>query len=218
MDAKVTGIAYETIQEKDGSLPLLTPRAAVAAMAVQSARNIWKRLGCRGVLLGGILGVAPPTSPSSAAVLSVTMQPRRLRHGANVTIIATSNPEPSARSRRHLRRRHHLASNVWTIRESSRTPTFVIGAVLILGASAPKLVRRDMLPPMKRAPSSSTSPSIRGGCCGNFARHHPHRSVYFVDNVLHYCVSNMPAAVPALSTYGLNSYPALPHAARQQRR
>lgn len=208
METRVTGIAYETIQEKDGSLPLLTPMSEVAGrMSVQiGAQYLEAPNGGRGVLLGGIPGVAP----ANVVVLGggiVGHNAAKMAHGlgANVTII-----DKNLNRLRELDDIYNggvttLASNVWTIRESLRHADLVIGAVLIPGASAPKLVRRDMIPGMKRGAVIVDVAIDQGGCCETSHATTHTDPVYYVDNVLHYCVSNMPAAVPNTSTYGLNN-------------
>jgi alanine dehydrogenase len=208
MESKVTGIAYETIQEKDGSLPLLTPMSEVAGrMSVQvGAQYLEAPNGGRGVLLGGIPGVAP----ANVVVLGggiVGHNAAKMAHGlgANVTII-----DRNLNRLRELDDIYNgavitLASNTWTIRESLKHADLVIGAVLIPGASAPKLVRRDMIPLMKRGAVIVDVAIDQGGCCETSHATTHTDPIYYVDNVLHYCVSNMPAAVPHTSTYGLNN-------------
>ncbi len=208
LETKVTGIAYETIQEEDGSLPLLTPMSEVAGrMAVQiGAQYLEAPNGGRGVLLGGIPGVAP----GNVVVLGggvVGHNAARIAHGlgANVTII-----DKNLNRLRELDDIYNggvitLASNAWTIRESLRHADLVIGAVLIPGASAPKLVKRETLQVMKRNSVIVDVAIDQGGCCETSHATTHTDPVYFVDNVLHYCVSNMPAAVPHTSTYGLTN-------------
>ena len=208
MESGVTAIAYETIQESDGSLPLLTPMSEVAGrMAAQiGAQYLEAPNGGRGILLGGIPGVAPANVVilgggvvgHSACKIAVGM-------GANVTII-----DKNLNRLRELDDIYNgvvitLASNPWTITESLRSADLVIGAVLIPGASAPKVVRRDMIAQMKRGAVLVDVAIDQGGCCETSRATTHTDPVYYVDNVLHYCVSNMPAAVPHTSTYGLNN-------------
>lgn len=208
MEAQVTAIAYETIQEKGGSLPLLTPMSEVAGrMSVQiGAQYLEAPNGGRGILLGGIPGVAPAnvtilgagTVGHSACRVAVGM-------GANVTVIDKNLNRLREMEDIYGSLITTLASNPWTIRESLRLSDLVIGAVLIPGASAPKVVRRDMIKSMKRG-SVVVDVAIDQGGCFETSKATTHTDpVYFVDNVLHYCVSNMPAAVPHTSTYGLNN-------------
>jgi alanine dehydrogenase len=208
LEAKVTAIAYETIQEADGSLPLLTPMSEVAGrMAVQvGAQYLEAPNGGRGILLGGIPGVAPANVVilgggvvgHSACKIAVGM-------GANVTIIDKNLNRLRELDDIYRGSVTTLASNPWTIRESLRRADLVIGAVLIPGASAPKLVRRDMISNMKRGTVVVDVAIDQGGCFETSHATTHTDPVYFVDNVLHYCVSNMPAAVPHTSTYGLNN-------------
>jgi alanine dehydrogenase len=196
----VNGIAYETIVERDGSLPLLTPMSEVAGrLAVQvGAQYLERPNGGRGILLGGVPGVAPANvAILGGGVVGTNAAKVAMGMGAHVTIID--------RSLNRLRELDDifnglvvtLASNAWTISETLKHSDLVVGGVLIPGASAPKLVRRG---------SVVVDVAIdQGGC---FETSHPttHTDpVYFVDNVLHYCVSNMPAAVPHTSTFALTN-------------
>jgi len=208
VESKVIGVAYETIRESDGSLPLLTPMSEVAGrMSVQiGAQYLEAPNGGRGVLLGGVPGVAPANIVilgggvvgTNAAKVAVGM-------GAHVTIID--------RSLNRLRELDDifngqvitLASNVLTIGETLKHADLVIGAVLIPGAAAPKIVKRQMIANMKRGAVVVDVAIDQGGC---FETSHPTthtEPVYFVDGVVHYCVSNMPAAVPHTSTFALTN-------------
>ena len=206
--ARVNGVAYETIREADGSLPLLTPMSEVAGrMSVQvGAQYLERQNGGRGILLGGVPGVAPASVVilgggivgTNAAKIAVGM-------GAHVTMID-----------RNLNRLRELddifsgqlvtmASNSWTIGESVRTADLVVGSVLIPGASAPKLVRREMIATMKRGAVVVDVAIDQGGCFETSHATTHTEPTYFVDGVLHYCVSNMPAAVPHTSTFALTN-------------
>ncbi len=206
--ARVNGVAYETIRESDGSLPLLTPMSEVAGrMSVQvGAQYLEKPNGGRGILLGGVPGVAPGNVVIlGGGIVGTNAAKIALGLGAHVTIID-----------RNLNRLRELddifngqvvtlASNAWTIGETLKTADLVIGAVLIPGASAPKLVRREMIANMKRSAVVVDVAIDQGGC---FETSHPTthtEPIYFVDGVLHYCVSNMPAAVPHTSTFALTN-------------
>jgi len=208
IESKVIGVAYETIRETDGSLPLLTPMSEVAGrMAVQvGAQYLEAPNGGRGVLLGGVPGVAPANIVilgggvvgTNAAKIAVGM-------GAHVTIID-----------RNLNRLRELddifngqivtlASNVFTIGETLKHADLVIGAVLIPGAAAPRIVRRQMIANMKRGSVVVDVAIDQGGC---FETSHPTthtEPIYFVDGVVPYCLSNMPAAVPHTSTFALTN-------------
>ena len=206
--AKVNGVAYETIRERDGSLPLLTPMSEVAGrMSVQvGAQYLERPSGGRGILLGGVPGVAPGNVVilgggivgTNAAKIAIGM-------GAHVAIID--------RSLNRLRELDDifngqvvtLASNAWTISENLRTAYLVVGAVLIPGAYAPRLVRREMISRMKRGAVVVDVAIDQGGCFETSHATTHTEPIYFVDGVLHYCVSNMPAAVPHTSTLALTN-------------
>src|SRR5882762_4819017 len=208
LETGVSGVAYETIVEPDGSLPLLTPMSEVAGrMAVQvGAQYLEAPNGGRGILLAGVPGVAPANVVVvGGGVVGTNAAKVALGIGAAVTIID--------RSMNRLRQLDDifngnvvtLASNVWTIGESVKTADLVVGAVLIRGASAPKIVRRQMIAEMKRG-AVVVDVAIDQGGCFETSRPTTHTDpIYFVDGVLHYCVSNMPAAVPHTSTLALTN-------------
>ncbi len=208
LDARVSAVAYETIREKDGSLPLLTPMSEVAGrLAVQIGAVYLEALnGGRGVLLGGVPGVAPGNVLIlGGGIVGINAAKVAVGMGAHVTIIDQNLNRLRELDDIFSGAVVTLASNVWTVRETLRTADLVIGGVLIPGASAPKLVRRDMIPLMKRGAVVVDVSIDQGGC---LETSHPttHTApVYFVDGVLHYCVSNMPAAVPHTSTFALTN-------------
>ena len=208
VESGVNAVAYETIREQDGSLPLLTPMSEVAGrMAVQvGAQYLEAPNGGRGVLLGGVPGVAPANVVIlGGGIVGHNSAKMAIGLGAHVTIIDLSLNRLRELDDIYSSQVVTLASNVWTIRESLRHADLVVGAVLIPGASAPKLVRRDMLSSMKNGAVMVDVSIDQGGC---FETSHPttHTNpIYFVDGVLHYCVSNMPAAVPHTSTFALTN-------------
>jgi alanine dehydrogenase len=220
MESGVTAVAYETIREKDGSLPLLTPMSEVAGrMSVQvGAQYLEAPNGGRGILLGGVPGVAP----ANVVILGggiVGHNAAKIAHGlgANVSII-----DKNLNRLRELDDIYNggiitLSSNIGTIRESVRLADLVIGAVLVPGGSAPKLVRRDMIATMKKGAVVVDVAIDQGGCLETSKATTHTDPVYYVDNVLHYCVSNMPAAVPHTSTYALTNatFPYLLHLANK---
>jgi len=205
---KVSGVAYETIREKDGSLPLLTPMSEVAGrMAVQvGAQYLERPAGGRGILLSGVPGVAPGNVVIlGGGIVGINAAKMAVGMGAHVTIID-----------RNLNRLRELddifngqvvtlASNAWTISENLKTADLVVGAVLIPGASAPRLVRREMITSMKRGAVVVDVAIDQGGCFETSHATTHTEPIYFVDGVLHYCVSNMPAAVPHTSTLALTN-------------
>ena len=204
LEARVNGVAYETIRERDGSLPLLTPMSEVAGrMSVQvGAQYLERPNGGRGILLGGVPGVAPANVVIlGGGIVGTNAAKMAIGMGAHVTIID-----------RNLNRLRELddifngqvvtlASNSWTISENLKTADLVVGAVLIPGASAPRLVRREMIANMKRGAVVVDVAIDQGGCFETSHATTHTEPVYFVDGVLHYCVSNMPAAVPHTSTF-----------------
>ncbi|HXB70067.1 MAG TPA: alanine dehydrogenase [Candidatus Acidoferrales bacterium] len=206
--SQVNGVAYETIKEKDGSLPLLTPMSEVAGrMSVQvGAQYLERPAGGRGILLSGVPGVAPGNVVIlGGGIVGINAAKMALGMGAHVTVID-----------RNLNRLRELddifngqlvtlASNAWTISENLKTADLVVGAVLIPGASAPRLVRREMIANMKRGAVVVDVAIDQGGCFETSHATTHTDPIYFVDGVLHYCVSNMPAAVPHTSTLALTN-------------
>ena len=208
LNSGVTGIAYETILDRNGSLPLLIPMSEVAGrMAVQiGAQYLERPNGGRGILLGGVPGVAPANvAILGGGIVGTNAAKIAAGMGAHVTIID-----------RNLNRLRELddifnggvvtlASSAWVIAETLKHSDLVIGGVLIPGASAPKLVRREMIAGMKRG-SVVVDVAIDQGGCFETSHATTHTDpVYFVDDVLHYCVSKMPAAVPHTSTFALTN-------------
>ncbi|MGA2715894.1 MAG: alanine dehydrogenase [Bryobacteraceae bacterium] len=208
LQSRVSGVAYETILEPDGSLPLLTPMSEVAGrLAVQvGAQYLERPNGGRGILLGGVPGVAPANvAIIGGGVVGTNAAKVAIGMGAHVTIIDRNLDRLRALDDIFNSQVVTLASNAWTIAETLKLSDLVISGVLIPGASTPKLVRRDMIARMKRGSVVVDVAIDQGGC---FETSHPttHTDpVYFVDNVLHYCVSNMPAAVPHTSTFALTN-------------
>jgi len=201
-------VAYETIRERDGSLPLLTPMSEVAGrMAVQvGAQYLERPNGGRGILLGGIPGVAPANVlVIGGGVVGHNAVKIARGLGANVTVIDRNLDRLRELDDIHSNSISTLASNTYTVRENVRIADLVIGAVLIPGAAAPRVVRRDMVKLMKPG-SVIVDVAIDQGGCVETAHATTHTDpIYYVDGVLHYCVSNMPAAVPHTSTFGLTN-------------
>jgi len=211
---KVTGIAYETVELPDGSLPLLTPMSEVAGkMAVQIAAHCLERMnGGRGKLLGGIPGVLPAdvviigggTVGTNAALVALGM-------GANVMILDI-NPERLRYLTDVLRGNFNtLISNPRNIAEAVRRADVVIGAVLVKGAKAPRLVTREMVATMKPGSVIVDVAVDQGGCVETTHPTSHSQPTFLVDGVVHYCVPNIPGAVPRTSTYGLSNV-TLPYA------
>jgi alanine dehydrogenase len=208
LETRTSGVAYETIREADGSLPLLTPMSEVAGrMAVQvGAQYLEAQNGGRGILLSGVPGVAPANvTILGGGVVGTNAAKIALGMGATVTIIDRSLPRLRELDDIFNGQLITLASDPWTIGESLKHADLLIGAVLIPGASAPKLVKRAMIKSMRRGAVVVDVAIDQGGCFETSHATTHTDPIYFVDNVLHYCVSNMPAAVPHTSTFGLTN-------------
>jgi len=208
LKTEVTAIGYETISEASGVLPLLTPMSEIAGrLSVQiGAHYLEAPSGGRGVLLGGVPGVAPAeVLVLGGGVVGHHAAKIAFGMGARVTVI-----DKNLNRLREIDDIFHsqvvtLASNAWTIREALRQADLVIGAVLVPGAAAPKLVTRDMVSAMKPG-AVVVDVSIDQGGCLETSRPTSHSSpTYTVDGVLHYCVPNMPALVPHTSTFALTN-------------
>jgi alanine dehydrogenase len=204
----VTAVAYETVTDRHGGLPLLAPMSEVAGrLAVQAGAHCLEMAqGGEGILLGGVPGVAPAkvviigggVVGDHAAQMAVGL-------GADVTLF-----DKSLERLRHLTDKYQgrikcVYSTVAGIDQAAREADLIIGAVLIPGAAAPKLVTRAMLGHMKRGAVVVDVAIDQGGC---FETSHPttHQHPTFVEcGVVHYCVANMPGAVPRTSTFALNN-------------
>ncbi len=204
----VTGIAYETVELPDGRLPLLTPMSEVAGrMAVQvGAHYLEKMNGGRGKLLGGVPGVRPAdvvivgagTVGTNAAQIALGM-------GAHVIMIDINLDRLRRLDQMFRGRLTTLSSSTFNIAQAVRRADVVIGAVLIKGARAPKLITREMIGEMKPG-SVIVDVAVDQGGCVETSRPTTHSHPTFtVDDVIHYCVTNMPGAVPRTSTYALSN-------------
>ena len=203
-----TCIAYETVTASDGSLPLLKPMSEVAGrMSIQvGAHYLEKEQGGRGVLLGGVPGVAPArVAILGGGVAGVNAAQMAVGMRADVTIYDISN-------RRLAELDMFFGSQIKTayaskaaIAAAVEKAHLVIGAVLVPGAAAPKLVTRDMLSRMKRGSVLVDIAIDQGGCFETSHATTHDDPVYEVDGVIHYCVANMPGAVARTSAFALNN-------------
>lgn len=208
LESGVSGVAYETITDKKGTLPLLTPMSEVAGrMAVQvGAHYLEKMNGGRGMLLGGVPGVAAANVVIiGGGVVGINSAKMAVGMGAQVTIID-----------RDLDRLRYLddvfgpsvatmASSSYAIHEAVSHADLVIGGVLVTGAAAPKLVTREMLRDMHEG-SVLVDVAVDQGGCFETTRATTHSNpVFYEENRLHYCVANMPGAVPRTSTFALTN-------------
>jgi len=209
-------IAYETVTDAAGGLPLLRPMSQVAGrMAIQAgATALQKEHGGRGVLLGGVPGVSPAkVAILGGGVVGFNAAQMAAGLGADVTILDRS-PEALERLALHFEARAKTRfSNQANLAESVAEADLVIGAVLIPGAAAPRLVSRAMLGTMRRG-AVLVDVAIDQGGCFETSRPTTHADpTFLVDGIVHYCVANMPGAVARTSTYALNNV-TLPHALR----
>lgn len=205
---KVKAVAYETIELSDGSLPLLKPMSEVAGrMSVQvGAYFLQENNGGRGVLLGGVPGVAPgKVTILGAGVVGLNALKMAVGMGAQVIILNRGTDKLAHIDDLYNGRVVTLASNKHNIEESVLDSDLVIGAVLLAGARAPRLVTREMVSRMKKG-SAIVDVSIDQGGCIETSKRTTHKDpVYKVDGVTHYCVANMPGAVPRTSTFALTN-------------
>ncbi len=207
-DAKAACVAYETIEDARGELPLLIPMSEVAGrMAIQEgARCLEKPMFGRGILLGGVPGVCPANVlVIGGGVVGANAAQIAAGMGANVVVLDVDLPRlrylddvmpPNVRT---------VMSNAHTLREHLRSADLVIGAVLIHGARAPRLVTRQMLGLMKTG-SVIVDVAVDQGGCVETSRPTTHSDpTFLVDGVVHYCVANMPGAVAGTSTFALTN-------------
>lgn len=206
--SKAVCIAYETVEDEDGSLPLLTPMSEVAGrMAIQQgAKFLEKPAMGRGVLLGGVPGVAPAkVLILGAGVVGIQSAKMAAGLGAHVTVLDInmkrlrylSDVMPS-----HVTTEY---SNEYTIRKHIKTHDLIIGGVLLKGAKAPNLITRDMLKEMRVGTVIVDVAVDQGGCVETTKPTTHENPIYIIDDVVHYCVANIPGAVPVTSTIALTN-------------
>jgi len=208
MARKAVCIAYETIVDGRGTLPLLTPMSEVAGrMAAQEAAKYLERSqGGRGILMGGVPGV----EPARVLILgggTVGAEAARIACGLGATVHLLDASLPRLRHLAEVMPSNCtlLMSTPATIRELAQQADAVIGAVLLPGAKAPKLIPRELLATMKRGAVVVDVAIDQGGCCETSRPTTHDRPVFEVDGILHYCVANMPGAVPLTSTLALTN-------------
>ena len=200
--------AYETVERSDRSLPLLIPMSEVAGrMAAQEGRYfLEKPRGGKGILLGGVPGVKPAkVFVIGAGVVGTAAARTAAGTGADVTICDVSLRRLTYLADVMPRNVKTLMSSEYNIREELKHADLVVGSVLIPGAKAPKLVTRDMLKLMEPG-TVMVDVAIDQGGCFETSRPTTHEDpVYYVDGILHYCVANIPGAVPYTSTLALTN-------------
>ncbi len=201
-------LAYETVERVDGSLPLLVPMSEVAGrMSIQEgAKYLEKPLKGRGILLGGVPGVMP----AKVLILGggvVGANAAKIAAGMGADVIIT---DVNINRLRYLddvmpKNVHTMVSNEYTIRELVKTHDLIIGAVLVPGAKAPKLITKDMLKLMRPGTVLVDVAVDQGGCIETCKPTTHENPTYIIDDVVHYCVANMPGAVPYTSTLALTN-------------
>ncbi|MDI9880302.1 alanine dehydrogenase [Flectobacillus longus] len=208
IERKAICLAYETVEKADRSLPLLVPMSEVAGrMAIQEgAKYLEKPMGGRGILLGGVAGV----KPANVLVLGggiVGTQAAKMAAGlgANVTIMDISLPRLRYLEDVMPANVDTVMSNEYNIREAIKLSDLIIGAVLIPGAKAPHLITRDMLKEMKPGTVLVDVAVDQGGCIETCTPTTHENPTFVIDEIVHYCVANMPGAVPYTSTLALTN-------------
>jgi alanine dehydrogenase len=208
VERKVTGIAYETITDRHGTLPLLTPMSEVAGrMAIQvGAHYLEKMSGGRGILLGGVPGVpAARVVIIGGGVVGTNAAKIAVGMGAHVTIIDNNLDRLRELDDIFLSKISTLASSAYMIQDAISQADLIVGAVLVKGAAAPKLITQKML---KEVPNGAVIVDVavdQGGCIETTHPTTHSNPTYYVEGVLHYCVANMPGAVPRTSTFALTN-------------
>jgi alanine dehydrogenase len=208
LDARITAIAYETTVAKDGSLPMLKPMSEIAGrMSVQiGARYLEKTQGGRGVLLAGVPGVEPgKVVVLGAGIVGTSATRMAVGLGAQVTVINLDVERLRYLDDLYRGRIITRAASSASIEQAVCEADLVIGAVLVPGAKAPKLVSRSVLSRMKPGTVVVDVSVDQGGCFETTKPTTHSDPVYVVDGVLHYCVANMPGIVPRTSTFALTN-------------
>ncbi len=201
-------IAYETITSPDGTLPLLTPMSEVAGRmaAQQAAKYVERAQGGRGILLGGVPGVAPATVlVLGGGVVGTHAATMASGLGAKVYLLDMSLPRLRHLSEIMPKNCFPMMSSPAIIRQLVQEADAVIGAVLLHGAKAPKLLTREMLKTMKKGAVIVDVAIDQGGCFETSKPTTHGNPIYEVDGIIHYCVANMPGAVPLTSTMALTN-------------
>ncbi len=201
-------LAYETVEKTDRSLPLLVPMSEVAGrMSIQEgAKYLEKPLGGRGILLGGVPGVKPAeVLVLGGGVVGTQAAKMAAGMGAQVTIMDISIPRLRQLDDIMAANVQTMFSSTYNIKAAVKTADLVIGGVLIPGAKAPHLITKDMLHTMKKGSVLVDVAVDQGGCFETTKATTHADPTYVIDNVIHYCVANMPGAVPYTSTLALTN-------------
>ncbi|WP_179021673.1 alanine dehydrogenase [Winogradskyella forsetii] len=208
LKSKAVCIAYETVEDKDGTLPLLTPMSEVAGrMAIQQgAKYLEKPIKGRGVLLGGVPGVPPgKVLVLGAGVVGIQAAKMAAGLGAHVTVMDINMKQ--LRYVNDVMPSHVVTefSSEYNIRKRIKDHDLIVGGVLLRGAKAPKLITRDMLKDMRPGTVLVDVAVDQGGCMETTRATTHEDPTYIIDDVVHYCVANMPGAVPYTSTLALTN-------------
>ena len=208
LESKATAVAYETIRDASGGLPLLRPMSEIAGkLSVQAgARCLEKTCGGRGVLLGGAVGVPRgDVVIIGCGVVGTAALKMAVGLGANVTLLGLNMANLTYLDDVYGNRITTLYSTPAAIEAAIRQADLVIGAVLLPGAAAPKLIKREQLAHMRPGSVIVDVAVDQGGCCETTRRTYHDNPTYEVDGIIHYCVANMPGAVSQTSTYALTN-------------
>jgi alanine dehydrogenase len=206
--SKAICLAYETVEKADRSLPLLVPMSEVAGrMAIQKGANyLEKPLGGRGILLGGVPGVLPAkVLILGGGIVGTQAAWMAAGLGADVIIMDVSLPRMRYLADVMPANVKTMMSNEYNIREQIKQADLIVGAVLIPGAKAPHLITKDMLKDMKKGAVLVDVAVDQGGCIETCKPTTHENPTYIIDDVVHYCVANMPGAVPYTSTLALTN-------------
>jgi alanine dehydrogenase len=206
--SKAICLAYETVEKADRSLPLLVPMSEVAGrMAIQKGANyLEKPLGGRGILLGGVPGVLPAkVLILGGGIVGTQAAWMAAGLGADVIIMDVSLPRMRYLADVMPANVKTMMSNEYNIREQIKQADLIVGAVLIPGAKAPHLITKDMLKDMKKGTVLVDVAVDQGGCIETCKPTTHENPTYIIDDVVHYCVANMPGAVPYTSTLALTN-------------
>jgi alanine dehydrogenase len=208
LKTKIIGVAYETVMESDGSLPLLKPMSEIAGrLSIQEgAKYLEKPFGGRGILLGGVPGIRRgKVVIIGGGIVGINACKIAVGIGSEVTVLDISADRLAYLDDIFGSSITTLYSNEANISQSLQEADLVVGAVLIPGGAAPKLVRREHLKIMRQGAVIVDVAVDQGGCCETTKPTYHSDPIFIIDGVVHYCVANMPGVVALSSTYALTS-------------
>jgi len=208
IERKAVCLSYETVEKSDRSLPLLVPMSEVAGrMSIQEgAKYLEKPMGGRGILLGGVPGVNPANVLIiGGGIVGTHAAKMAAGMGASVTIMDVSIPRLRELDDFLPKNVKTVFSNEFNIREAIKDSDLIVGAILIPGAKAPKLITREMLGLMRKGTVLVDVAVDQGGCIETCKPTTHENPTYEIDGIIHYCVANMPGAVPYTSTLALTN-------------